>query len=164
MPVRRSEKAELAYTTKKIEANFSNFSAWHQRTKVLSSLWANGDVDRTSSLQKEFELVQNAMFTLPEDQSAWLYHRWLIGSGDDKVTLEREIDVIQALLDEQPDSKWCMESLVTYKQLLLKKHLQMGSQEGLTVSSQCLTLLGQLEEIDPMRRQRYQDIGAQLKE
>jgi geranylgeranyl transferase type-2 subunit alpha len=100
MPVRRSEKTELAYTTKKIEANFSNFSAWHQRTKVLSSLWASGEVDKASSLQRgangssklyrlcqtklaqsEFELVQNAMFTLPEDQSAWLYHRWLIGSG-----------------------------------------------------------------------------------
>ncbi|KAI0295550.1 hypothetical protein BC826DRAFT_1008361 [Russula brevipes] len=161
-PVRRPEKAELAYTTKKIEANFSNFSAWHQRTKVLSSLWASGEVDRASSLQKEFELVQNAMFTLPEDQSAWLYHRWLIGSGDDKAILEREIDVVQTLLDEQPDSKWCMESLVTYKLLLLKNHLPAGSRERVDTTAQCLALLEQLEEADPMRRQRYRDIGAQL--
>jgi geranylgeranyl transferase type-2 subunit alpha len=162
MPIHRPEKAELAYTTKKIEANFSNFSAWHQRTKVLGSLWASGEVDRSSSLQKEFELVQNAMFTLPEDQSAWLYHRWLIGSGDDKATLEREIDVIQTLLDEQPDSKWCMESLVTYKLLLLKNHLPTDSQERIDVTNQCLKLLRELEEADPMRRQRYRDIGAQL--
>ncbi|KAI0256477.1 rab-protein geranylgeranyltransferase [Lactifluus subvellereus] len=161
MPVRRSEKAELAYTTKKIEANFSNFSAWHQRTKVLSSLWTSGGVERASSLQREFELVQNAMFTLPEDQSAWLYHRWLIGS--DKATLEREIEVVQTLLDEQQDSKWCMESLVTYKLLLLKNHMPSGSQESIDATNQCLTLLGQLEELDPMRRQRYRDMGAQLK-
>jgi len=163
LPVRRSEKAELAYTTKKIEANFSNFSAWHQRTKVLSSLWASGGVDRASSLQREFELVQNAMFTLPEDQSAWLYHRWLIDSGEDKATLEREIEVVQTLLDEQQDSKWCMESLVTYKVLLLKNHMPSGSQESLDATNQCLTLLAQLEELDPMRRQRYRDMGAQLK-
>jgi hypothetical protein len=53
-----------------------------------------------------------------------------------------------------------MDSLVTYKQLLLKKHLPTKSQERLDVSNQCLTLLGQLEEIDPMRRQRYQDMGT----
>lgn len=32
-------KSELLYTTRKIEANFSNFSAWHQRSKVLTILW-----------------------------------------------------------------------------------------------------------------------------
>lgn len=32
-------QSEIRYTTKKIEGNFSNFSAWHQRTKVFARLW-----------------------------------------------------------------------------------------------------------------------------
>lgn len=100
-----------------------------------------------------------------------------IAPGDDRSTLEREIEVIQTLLDEQPDSKCehtsnipcefsliqytgCMESLVAYKQLLLKNHLVTDSRERIDVTNQCLTLLKDLEEADPMRRQRYRDIGA----
>lgn len=32
-----SRSSELAFTQKKIESSFSNFSAWHQRGKVLGS-------------------------------------------------------------------------------------------------------------------------------
>lgn len=29
----------------------------------------------------EFELIRNAMYTDPNDQSVWMYHRWLVGSS-----------------------------------------------------------------------------------
>ena len=70
--------SELAYTQRKIEANFSNFSAWHQRSKVYEKTGELGDKDL---LDKEFNLVNQAMYTMPDDQSAWLYHRWLIAQS-----------------------------------------------------------------------------------
>jgi geranylgeranyl transferase type-2 subunit alpha len=98
MPVPRTDNSELAYTTRKIESNFSNFSAWHQRSKVYESKDA---ID----IAAELELVRNAMYTDPEDQSVWIYHRWLVGAGDDPNLLLQEIAAIQELLNEQPDSK-----------------------------------------------------------
>jgi len=101
MPVPRLEQTELAYTTRKIQSSFSNFSAWHQRSKVLRRLWDAGDLDEAGTKEEgelpgpdvgvvwsltphgsEFELVRNAMYTDPNDQSAWIYHRWLIGNGN----------------------------------------------------------------------------------
>lgn len=102
MPLPRPDTYELAYTSKKIQVNFSNFSAWHQRSKVLPKLWASGALDETKSREEgmppalsrrlserlmcptvtEFDLVRNAMYTDPEDQSVWVYHRWLVGSSE----------------------------------------------------------------------------------
>jgi len=155
MPVTRTPADELSYTTKKIESNFSNFSAWHQRSKVYASLWESASADDViRAKDNEFELVKQAMYTDPNDQSVWLYHRWLIGSGDDPVLLRREIDMIEELLELEPSSKWCLESLVHYKQLLLKHKRDEA------LIAECVTALTTLETIDPHRRQRYRDLAA----
>ncbi|KAJ3508676.1 hypothetical protein NLJ89_g5629 [Agrocybe chaxingu] len=156
MPNPKPEAAELAYTSRKIEANFSNFSAWHQRSKILTSLWAQGKLDEAKSREEEFELLRNAMYTDPNDQSVWMYHRWLVGTGGGKTILEREITAIQELLDEQPDSKWCMESIVHYKRHLLKSCAD--EVDVTSLSGECKELYKRLEELDPARRRRYQEL------
>ncbi|KAF9001925.1 rab-protein geranylgeranyltransferase [Cyathus striatus] len=158
LPNPRKESEELTFTLKKIVSNFSNFSAWHQRSKTLSFLWSSGKLDEAKSREDEFELIRNAMYTDPNDQSVWIYHRWLVGSGDSQELLEREIEAIQELLEEEPSSKWCMESIVHYKCILLKKHSHTVN--GVELKRTCGELLRQLEQLDSLRRNRYQEIGA----
>jgi len=160
MPSPRPETTELVYTTKKIEANFSNFSAWHQRSKILASLWTQGRLDEDKSREEEFELLRNAMYTDPNDQSVWMYHRWLVGTGASKGLLMREIAAIQELLQEQPDSKWCLESIVHYQRLLLKNWFCDIDVEQVTEN--CISLLKHLAALDPMRKMRYAALAREL--
>ncbi|KAL0947363.1 hypothetical protein HGRIS_013479 [Hohenbuehelia grisea] len=169
-PTSRPLSSELAYTMRKIESNFSNFSAWHQRSKIYSKLWEDASSEEVRKAKEtEFELVRNAMYTDPDDQSVWMYHRWLIGPGHDTEILNRESSVIQELLDEQPDSKWCMESLVHYKRLLLKNRRHEGQESSAVPESsldalvdECLSLLTQLQTVDSARRKRYADIANDI--
>ena len=49
----------------------------------------------------------------------------------------------------------CMESLVHYQSILLRRHALPSD----SLVKECLNLLGQLKSIDPARRQRYEEIG-----
>ncbi|KAK2196298.1 bifunctional Protein prenyltransferase [Babesia duncani] len=49
--------------------NFSNYSAWHQRSYLSSSF---------TSVHEELELLKQAIFTDPNDQTLWYYHDWLL--------------------------------------------------------------------------------------
>ncbi|CUA69047.1 protein geranylgeranyltransferase type II [Rhizoctonia solani] len=151
---RRSPESELAYTTRKIEQNFSNFSAWHQRTKVFGVLWKDHPGLEATAKPGEFEFVRNALWTDPGDQSAWLYHRWLIAKGDDIKTLRSEISSVEELVAEVgSDSKWPLQALVHYK-TLLATHEPTAKSDLLR---ECRALTEKLIQIDPMRRQMYQD-------
>ncbi|KAG0041336.1 hypothetical protein BGZ90_009918, partial [Linnemannia elongata] len=75
-------QSEFDFTTSKIHKNFSNYSAWHNRSTLLGKLAEDMSTEeREAIVDNEFDLVKNAIYTDPEDQSAWLYELWLIGRG-----------------------------------------------------------------------------------
>ncbi|KAI8069171.1 hypothetical protein BC940DRAFT_366633 [Gongronella butleri] len=79
---------EYDFTTQKINQSFSNYSAWHQRSKLLPEIVADMSEDEKNDVARnEFEMIQNAIYTDPDDQSAWLYYWWLLGKAPSHVTL-----------------------------------------------------------------------------
>ncbi|GAA5925058.1 hypothetical protein JCM1841_004061 [Sporobolomyces salmonicolor] len=161
-------ESELAFTTRKISSNFSNFSAWHYRTKLLAKLWSEKgwgveDTERLERVDQEFELVKQAIWSDPNDQSAWLYHRWLVGDGTVPI-IRREIAGIEELLEEEPDSRWCLDSLVHYKRLLVKflGADETTREERERLNLECAEMLRKLQEVDSLRRARYVDLGIAL--
>lgn len=143
---------EFAFTTKKIEDNFSNYSAWHQRSAILDQHFKqNQNEGALALLKKEFELVQNAFYTEPNDQSAWFYHRWLTDKvqiltipEDEMVSLlQQEVTMCENLLEIEPNCKWALLTKTLLQGKLLKEH--PNSED-----------LDRLQKIDPLRYHYYQ--------
>ena len=58
-----SRADELSFTYEKICANFSNYSAWHYRSKLIEHLYYENQVD-SNVFGKELSLIENAVFTV----------------------------------------------------------------------------------------------------
>jgi geranylgeranyl transferase type-2 subunit alpha len=67
---------EFEYTTRKIYQNFSNYSAWHYRQKVFKEAFPESF---ETQLKNDLDLVRNAIYTEPADQSSWMHQKWLLG-------------------------------------------------------------------------------------
>jgi Protein prenyltransferase alpha subunit repeat len=87
-------RTEWDFTTSKIHDNFSNFSAFHYRSKLLplhircqqlqcreatttTTISKNDDIT-FQMIQQEFAVVTNAIYTEPDDQTAWWYQVFLL--------------------------------------------------------------------------------------
>ncbi|GAM18215.1 hypothetical protein SAMD00019534_013900 [Acytostelium subglobosum LB1] len=146
---------EYAYTTTKIEQNFSNYSAWHQRSALIP-LMNTEPQQLFEKLKEEFELVRNAVFTEPKDQSSWIYHKWLVGTMkaipgcDYKEVFNAEVEAINELIEIEPDCKWPIYTLLTLK-------LDLGCD-----ATELRPLIDKLKLIDPDHINYYLSLEQQL--
>lgn len=169
---------EFEYTTKMIHVDLSNFSAWHNRSQLIPQLLAERKSDDDSCkafLDKELDLVREALNVGPEDQSLWFYHQYLVlnlveraGSSpiaphltvdERKSYILREIVDIKDLLEDYDDIKWIYEALVEYTTALWQLTGQVREQQE---QRDVGIWLARLRELDPMRNGRWNDLETQL--
>jgi geranylgeranyl transferase type-2 subunit alpha len=158
-------QSEWDYTTTKIQQNFSNYSAFHYRSKLWELLRAEeGDAKNeddtlslslSSLLQRELDLVHSAMFTEPDDQTAWWYYRFLIvGNSLSKATLEQERATLMELNEaEDWQLKWAWLGLhVVLTELIPLDSSYQQEMDG---------CLDHLIALDPDRAARYVSMKPQ---
>lgn len=79
----RSAEMELQYSMEKINEDPRNYSAWHSRSQLLRQIHkveeGMGAVLDSSVIKTEYELVRQALWTAPDDQSGFMYYQWLLG-------------------------------------------------------------------------------------
>eukprot|EP00049_Salpingoeca_infusionum_P025082 m.17972 g.17972 ORF g.17972 m.17972 type:complete len:557 (+) comp7626_c0_seq2:158-1828(+) len=80
---------ELEYTSRKIEANYSNYSAWHYRSKLLMEQHKcqSGLALPADLVAQELDMCMQAVFIDPADQSTWIYIQWLLSEDMSRVEL-----------------------------------------------------------------------------
>lgn len=72
-------RSELDYTSIKIKQNFSNYSAWHYRSRLLATiLFTEGKTAASPLYLSDLDWILEAISTLPSDQSPWLYLEFLL--------------------------------------------------------------------------------------
>jgi len=153
---------ELQFTRQKIDQNFSNYSAWHQRSLLLTQMHTPGAA-LTAALASEFALIQQAYYTEPDDQSAWVYHRWLVCKTLETetrdvicATLRSELANCNELLAVEPHSKWALlTSVFLTRQLLAQRESGDAERERAALVSTAQSRLDLLQRVDAMRAQFY---------
>ncbi|KAK1942645.1 Geranylgeranyl transferase type-2 subunit alpha [Phytophthora citrophthora] len=149
-----SEEDQLSFTTQKIEQNFSNYSALHHRTISLP------DPLTADVLFDEIGLVQQAVFTEPDDQSAWFYYRWLVTSMVELVEssiedatgfLKSQVQWLDELLEMESEAKWVIITLADL-------HSRLGSMDVEDSKKQSIDLYDRAIAVDPDHRRYYADM------
>jgi len=186
---------EFTYTTKMIGTDLSNFSAWHNRSKLIPRLLDERGADAETrrkflddgmerarfphlhtvlTMTSELELIKQALYTDPYDQSLWFYHSYLMCTFDPRFAedsmapnltddcrltyIVQALEVMQDLRECAEDCKWVYQALLQYTTL---EHLLKD--EPLTaVKSKLAEWLEELRKLDPLRKGRWDDLSNTL--
>lgn len=171
-------ESEFEYTTKMIKTNLSNFSAWHNRSQLISRLLEQRGADsaaRRKLFGDELALICTAINTDPFDQSIWYYHQYLMSTlspqcppkgiivsdltnGDRQRYYAHEIEYIREILEDEADCKWIYESLL----YLAERYLQVEGGTKAFTTLDMRSWLGQLKRLDPLRNGRWVELGQKL--
>jgi len=157
-----SLEGKLQFTTLKIEENFSNYSAFHYRSKILPTMIANKtENEKLSQLNKELNMIHQAIYTEPDDQSVWWYYFFVIHFSNEAIQnqstfmilIQNEIKCVEELLDED-NCKWGMKTFHHLLGFLAKN----GSDNSSEYKEKRKKILQTLLEIDPMHQGYYSSL------
>ena len=182
-------RSEFEYTSQRIEKNFSNCSAFHYRSKLIdlvldADLREEGIIRneegeayqvRLDMSRGELEMVQSAVFTEPDDQTAWWYHRFVVAwtkpqsvehwtdrdAAADAMesfaeVLEEERESIRELVEaEGGKCKWGLLALHMVLTELMDLDDNADRKSLVEESNDCID---QLTVLDPDRATRYKSM------
>ncbi|KAH8601905.1 geranylgeranyl transferase-like protein type II alpha subunit [Bisporella sp. PMI_857] len=170
-------ESEFEYTTKMIKANLSNFSAWHNRSKLIPRILNERNADnatRRKFLDDEFEFITEAIYTdaYPYAQSVWFYHQFLMSTlieplghaiitpsftQNDRVQyISDQLNSLKEMLDGAEDCKWIYNALLEYTMAICQIEEREPSEDE---KQDFVSWLSELRKLDPLHKGRWDDLG-----
>jgi geranylgeranyl transferase type-2 subunit alpha len=164
-----SNQSEIEYSTLKIQENFSNYSAFHHRSVyILNAMTVSPpECILRDIMDNEFSIIENAIFTEPDDQSAWWYYHFLlkcvnrtIASGQEYgwvlESLGAQLTTLNSLLEVEPNNKWTMLALISLMDCLIVAGV--GQDSVMQYKSDIHRFLSVLCDLDTCHERRYKSL------
>ena len=165
----------MAYSAEKIQENFSNYSAFHHR-----SIYIKRTAQSVAEvLPTEFDIIENAVFTEPDDQSAWWYHQFLLTWADSDLVataardvaeaehksnwlvgvLQEQLEKVHGLYELEENCTWGMNCLISLIDRLCSPLLAAAAAgmklDRIALLTERKALLEKLVVVDPNHKNRY---------